>query len=241
MVALTDIYDDPTIRAMHEAMEAKAEQRRGSSVSASMLGNPCERQIWYQMMGYPSPPIQASGLYAIEDGYLCEELIAKRLRMVPGVELETKDAEGNQFGFVRMLGKFKGYIDGFIRGLIQAPATPHIWENKACNETKYKKLNQLIEAFGEKNALKEWDFVYYVQAQIYMGEFGLDRHYMTVCTPGGRAVVGLRTEFDPVFYRAQITKAERIIGAKEPPDRITAMKSHHVCKWCKFAEECWKE
>lgn len=242
MVLLPNLDMDPTLEAMHAAVEREREKEpKRSYLGASSLGHECERNVWYQYNGYPAEPMNHKGYYAVEDGHRSEDLIASRLRMVPGVELVTQDEAGNQFGFTKFDGKFKGHIDGFIRGLLQAPKTPHIWENKAINEKKFADFQKLKQKFGEKNALKEWDFTFYVQAQIYMGEFGLERHYLTACTPGGRAVDSCRTEFNKGQYDSFISKAQRILGAREAPERVSTRKELLVCKWCKFNDECWKE
>lgn len=241
MVALNLTEDDPTLLAIKDILE-KAEglkERRGY-LGASGIGHPCERQVWYQYNGYPYEPMGIKGIYAVEDGHRSEELLASRLKLVPGVQLATLDENGNQFGFSKFDGKFKGHIDGLIIGLLQAPKTAHIWEAKSVNEKKFGELQKLIEKFGEKNALKEWDYIFYIQSQIYMGEFDLDRHYLTACTPGGRDIISVRTEFDRNIYKATLSKAERIINAKNPPERAFHSKTWKDCRWCKFAEECWK-
>lgn len=241
MVALPNMDEDPTLLVMIGIMEkAEAAKERRGYLGASSIGAPCERQVWYQYNGYPAEPMKFKGICATQDGHLTEELIASRLRLVPGIQLETVDANGNQFGFSRFDGKFKGHIDGLIFGLLQAPKTAHIWENKSVNEKKFGELQKLIDKFGEKNALKEWDYTFYIQAQIYMGEFDLDRHYLTACTPGGRAILSVRTEFSRDVYNATLAKAERIINAKTAPERAFHSKVWKDCKWCKFAEECWK-
>lgn len=241
MVALPNMDEDPTLFAMREIMEKfEATKQRRGYLGASSIGHPCERQVWYQYNGYPAEPMGFKGICAIEDGHRSEDLIAARLRLIPGIQLETVDENGNQFGFSRFDEKFKGHIDGFIIGLLQAPKTPHIWENKAINEKKFAELKKMIDKFGEKNALQEWDYIFYIQAQIYMGEFDLDRHYLTACTPGGRDVISVRTDLNHEVYKATIAKAQRIISTKTAPERAFHSRAWKDCRWCKFADECWK-
>jgi hypothetical protein len=246
MVALPDMDLDPTLEAMHKAVEARAAlEPKRKYLGASVVGQECERNVWYTYNGYPSAPIPAKGLYAIEDGHRTEDLIAERLRLVPGIKLWTVQDNGEQFGFSKFEDKMKGHIDGVIEGLLQSPKTPHIWEHKAVNERKFNELTKLKEKFGEKNALREWDYVYYVQGQIYMGEFDLTRHYLTVSTPGGRDIISCRTEFDRTAYASIMAKAQRIIAAKEPPARISERKEHFKCKGgngyfkCRNYDNCW--
>lgn len=237
---LESVYADPTLDAMHRAVEQReAAIPPRKYLGASGLGDPCERKVWYQMTGAPAAPIAYSGLYAIAEGHRTEDLVAERLRMVPGVQLWTVDESGNQFGFSDYDGRFKGHIDGVITGLLQAPKTPHIWENKSTNPVKFKKFQDCVDKHGEKQALQNWDYTYYVQAQLYMGYFDLTRHYLTVTTPGGREIASCRTEFIPAFFQGQRDKAKRILDAKEPPARVMDNESYWLCKWCRFREHCY--
>ena len=44
--------------------------------------------------------------------------MAERLRLVPGIDLETYDpVTGKQFGFVEIDGHFRGHADGLILGI----------------------------------------------------------------------------------------------------------------------------
>ena len=125
-----------------------------------------------------------------------------------------------------------------MTGLLQAPQTPHVFEAKAVNPEKFKKFVDLRGKVGEKQILMNWDYVYFVQAQVYLGLLDLKRHYLVVATPGGREMASCRTEFVPVHFAALMKKAERIIAAKDPPARLMDDPSYWQCKWCRFREHC---
>ena len=239
MAVLPEIFRDPTLAEVDRVAEerAAAEPRR-EYLGASGLGDKCERKVWYQFNGYPSAPRRASLIYAAEDGHRSEAVMAGRLRMVPGIELWTADESGKQFGFTDYDRKFGGHIDGVIKGLRQAPTTPHIWENKAVNEKRLAEFKKARDAHGEKATLVNFDFKWFTQAQLYMGYFDLTRHYLTACAAGARGAVSCRTEFDPAFFQATRAKAKRIIDATEPPTRIASDASFYYCKWCEFREAC---
>jgi hypothetical protein len=165
-------------------------------------------------------------------------LIAERLRLVPGIELWAHQPDGSQYGFEDLGGRFRGHIDGVIRGLLQAPKTPHVWENKSVNDKKFKLFQKAVAEKGEKNALKAWDPIYYAQAVIYMHYFDLTRHYLTVTTPGGRDITSCRTEANPPYAEALREKARRILNATEPPARVSDNPSWYECKYCAFWETC---
>lgn len=245
MVTIPQQNVDPTLEAMRRAMEAESlKEKPRTYLGASSIGDSCARKLWYGLHGYPAKPIESTGLMAIQDGHRSEDLIAERLRLIPGIELWTHDENRKQFGFCEDVerldgskGEFKGHYDGVIRGLLQAPVTWHVWENKAVNQKKFDNFRKLIEELGEKNALKKWDYVYWCQAQIYMHYTELKRHYLTVCTPGGRDVASCRTEYDKEAALALIEKAKRIIRAGEAPARI-GPATWYECKFCRFYEVC---
>lgn len=241
MVAL-NFSTDPTLDAVFEAMEAiEAAQPRRGYLGASSLGHKCERMLWYQFNGHPREAMKRGGIMATEDGHRTEAVVVERLKLVPGIQIYTQDENGEQFGFTKFDGKFQGHYDGVIQGLLQAPKTWHIFEAKACNEKKFAELRKCIENYGEKQALENWDYTFFIQAQCYMGEEKLDRHYLVCATPGGRDMISCRTNFDKSIYEANIGKAQRIINAKSEPERFTSVQSHYLCKWCPYQEICWKE
>lgn len=234
-------YNDPTLLAMKLACKKVGnKQTPRDYLGASLIGNPCSRQIWYSFKNYPKRPFEAETLWNFEDGHRTEDLVAARLRLIDGIELWTHKDDGSQFGFVALDGKFKGHIDGVIKGLKQAPKTPHIWENKCSAEKKYNEFQNLKAKHGEKNTLKNWNENYYIQAQLYMRYFNIDRHYMTVARAGGRDIDSCRTEYSPEIAEKAIDKANKIISAQIEPQRISENEDYFICRWCDYAEICRK-
>lgn len=239
MAALPERFD-PTLAAIDREMERRAaEEPRRSYLGASQVGHECERFLWYSIRPeYPRMPFNAASLYRFEDGHRSEDVMAARLRMVPGVELHTADPQGKQYGFSDLDGRFRGHVDGLVRGLLQAPATEHIWEHKAVNDKKFAELSKLKDQLGEKAALAAWDPVYYAQAVVYMHYFDMTRHYLTVSTPGCREVVSCRTDANPAMAEALRDKARRVIESPVPPARLSERREFFKCKWCDYREVC---
>jgi hypothetical protein len=240
MALLPDVYKDPTLAEVDRIIEAEAAAEPPRRyLGASSLGDKCERKLWYQFNGYPASPRRAALIYAAQDGHRCEAVLAERLRKVPGVELWTADEQGNQYGFSDFDRRFGGHIDGMIRGILQAPKTLHVWESKSLNEKRFAEFRRMLDRFGGKQCLVNFDFKWYTQAQLYMGYFDAARHYLTACYAGARDVLSCRTEFDRAFFGASRAKALRIIEAKEPPARIASDPSFYYCKWCEFRGTCY--
>ncbi len=238
-MALIPEVVDPTLAAIDREMERRAaEEPRRSYLGASQIGETCERKLWYGLRpDMPRARFPASVLKRFEDGHRGEDVMAERLRLVPGVELWTADDQtGEQFGFTDLGGMFSGHIDGVILGLLQAPETPHIWEHKQVE--KLDEFRKAKRSFGDKQALQAWNQTYYAQAVIYMDYFDLTRHYLTVSSAGGRETDSCRTEANPAMAEALRGKAKRIIEAASPPARISERPEHFKCKWCDFRDTC---
>ena len=231
---------DPTLEAADRILEDKAALEPSRKyLGASSIGDECSRKLWYRMQ----PDIQgerfdALSLKRFADGFHGEDVIIDRLRAVPGIEIWNRTEDGGQIGGTLFGGKFGWHVDGVILGLLQAPKTPHVLEVKVVNEKKFKLMDKLKQTHGEKKALAEWDATYYAQAVIYMDLLDLTRHYTVIGTPGTREWTSCRTDANPKMAKMLINKAERIINAKEPPERMSNDPCFFKCKWCAYNEIC---
>lgn len=232
---------DPTIEAAMRALEQREGQRAPSRrVGASSVGHDCTRRGWYSFRWASPSRMDAKGLMTVNDGHRGEIVMANLLRGVEGVQLwtENPDAPEEQISFELVAGHFVGKLDGVILGLLQAPKTPHVWEAKVVNEKKFQKLKQAVDKYGEKNALEQWDIVYFAQAQMYMRGMGLERHYITVATPGVREMIGVRTEYQKERAEMYERRADSIVFSSGIPSKISNDPANFQCKWCDHADVC---
>lgn len=234
MVALPPRAEDPTLRAVDAVLEARAARlpARGY-LGMSSLARPCARALWYGWRWAAREQPTAAQIRRFEDGHRGEALMAERLRAVEGVQLLSQQDELSDLG-----GHLRGHLDGIVHGLLQAPKTPHVWEHKAVNEDKHRRLRKAIEEHGEKGALAAWDPVYFGQAQLYLHYTGLKRHYLTCSTPGERETVSVRTDYDPAAAEPLVARARTIIEAADPPPRLSEKPEHWECKPCAYAGIC---
>lgn len=232
-------FTEATLDAVDRALVAESQKQKPRTyLGFSEIGEQCERRLWYRINQYPRLPFDAASLRRFEDGHLGEALMAKRLRMVEGIELHTAGDDGEQFGFSDLNGMFRGHMDGAIKGILEAPQTWHVWEHKQTDEKKMNDLRKLKNDKGEKNALEQWDFTYYCQAVLYMHYSGMRRHYLTVSSAGGRAYTSCRTDENNKLAFSLREKAERIIASPSEPARINENPSFYKCKFCEFRNVC---
>ena len=240
-MAAIPLHQDPTLaeadRVLAETENAKPPR---PYLGMSGIGEECERKLWYGFRWVLPVEFDANAHKRFLDGHRTEDLILQRLRRVPGIEVHTIDPEtGYQFGVSDLGGHFKGHLDAAICGLIQAPKTWHVGEVKASE--KIDDLRKVIAKLGEKNALREWNFTYYVQGVLYMHYTGMERHYLVCSSPGGRDWVSVRTNADPEEALRQRAKAERIVFSQHPLERLSDKPDFYKCRWCSFAEHCHGE
>lgn len=235
-----NVYSDPTLDAMNEKIEDKQKlEKPRHYLGASQIGEECWRKLFYSFRKAAHRTFSAKGIKSIQDGYDQEDKTIERLRALPFLELINEEENGEQIGFKKIHDHFRGHCDGVIRGLRQAPLTWHVFEHKSVNETKFKKLQKLIEEVGEKKALEQWDEIYYAQAQIYMHCFNLKRHYTVVSTPGGRDHVSCRTNYKQKAAEILLNKAKTIIFDNWIlPAGISTKREFFKCKWCECSPLC---
>ena len=236
MVDVTTL-PDPTLAAVAEQMVLDSPPDRRVYLGASVIGKSCWRQLWYDFRWVLESIHDAETLARFADGHASEEIVINRLKAVPGVRMWSEQEDGGQYGFEDLGGHFRGHLDGIIAPL-QAPKTRHVYEHKCVNTRKFNKLEKLKIEHGEKRALAVWDDIYYAQAIVYMGEFGLSHHYLTVSTPGSRELTSCLTDFDDNAYERIMGKAKRIIYSPTPLERISPKPDYFVCNWCTYKENC---
>jgi len=242
LAKLPDINIDQTLEDIDKELEKKQQlEAPRNYLGMSQIGEECWRKIFYSFRGVAKRVIPASNLKAIEDGYLQEEIMAKRLRLLPYIELHTHDPNNSkeQISFSLLLDHFRGHCDGMILGIKKAPHTWHVWENKAVKIEKFNKIIKSINEYGDKYALEWWDSIYFHQAQIYMHCSETKRHYLTVETPGGRDFISCRTNYNKSISENIITKAKTIIFDNwNIPAKLSEKREFYKCKWCEYSEVC---
>lgn len=208
----------------------------------SSVGHDCTRKLWYDFRFVSMPFFSAKTLQCFEDGHRSEAIMIDRiLNAVPQAEFLTHKEDGNQIGFIDIDGHFRGHCDGAISGIEETGNGWAIWEHKCSDRVKVNKLIRLKES-DENSALAAWNWMYYVQALLYMHYSELDMHLTTVVSSGSRKPqVQVITKADPHQAQIWIDHATYVIKAGSPPDRFRVDPEYYQCKWCDHAPVCHHE
>lgn len=220
----------PTKSATVEAIEAWWKQRGESEpgrkyLGGSEIGKECPRALWYSFRKCVKPDFSGQLYRLFYRGHNEEHTFVKELRGI-GCEVHEVGEDGKQFEVVACDGHFKGHADGVALGIPEAPKTWHLLEMKTASAKSFK---------GTKEKGVEIDKPqHFAQMQVYMHLMGLTRALYIVVNKDNDELYSERVRYDATYAKCLIEKAQRIINASTPPERI----SDHPDKWgpCKFCD-----
>lgn len=189
-------------------------------LSASSLGDDCQRRLWYKMNGAPSEQFDGRMKRLFDRGHKEEDRFIAALR---GIGVDVADQQKQVF----YKGKVFGHIDGIGTGFPEAPKTPHLLEFKTMNDKNFKLLKK---GLPKKHV---------IQMQVYMGLLhDIKRAMYLVVNKNDDEIFQARIEFDPEFFKAQMQKVDRLMELKTPPQRIDDRPEFYLCKMCYLREIC---
>lgn len=227
MVDLTPYLNRTTalIDRWYEQREAKRGGEQYPTLRVSELGEACARKLWYKF-NWVLPPEKFNGkqLRLFDRGNLEEERFIRPL-IEMGVQVFNEQQEVTACD-----GWLTGHIDGMALGLPEGPKTPHLLEFKTHGQKSYDDL--------VKNKVQKSKFRHFVQTQVYAYLLGITRIMYLAVNKNTDQIYQERYETDKKFAEAQISRAERIIYAGEPPQRISENPQWFECKFCYFRDVC---
>ncbi len=219
-----------TTEAIYQAYAASRGQAWDSmGISISILGEECERQLWYELRWAAKPEV-IDGLKAItfETGNLEETRLMNSLRMI-GCEVDEVDERGKQYRASAVAGHVRGKTDGKVLGLPESPKQWHCVEAKSMKEVYWKEV--------VKHGVRKGYFTHWVQLNTYCHLFGFERGLYICRNKNTGEVYCERIETDHVEAIRLLTRAERIIKSANPPPKLhedpeskMAFKCKHLCK-----------
>lgn len=222
-----------TVSAIYAAYEQNNEQRDGKTIPVSQLAEECARKLFYDFRWVsPHEHIPGRTLRIFETGNLEEGRWIENLRMI-GCEVVDLDDNGRQIRVELAGGHVGGYLDSEILGLPEAPKTWHVGEIKSHNLKSFTAL--------KKDGVRTSKPLHYGQIQTYMHARGRDRGiYLAVCKDNDE-LYAERLHYDAEYCLRLLAKAERIIGANDPPAKLhedPTAKMAFACGWCKHRGIC---
>jgi CRISPR/Cas system-associated exonuclease Cas4 (RecB family) len=211
-----------------QALEAKQEGPR-SYLGMSELGGECERAIWYSFRHAAQKKFPGRVLALFGRGHREEAQINDKLKMI-GVQVVEFDENGKQFQFVGYKGHVKGHMDAALHRVPEAPQTWHVGEYKTHSDKSFQDV--------KKNGVEKSKPQHFAQMQLYMGYSEMDRALYVAVNKNDDDIYTERVHFDKAVFDKLLAKAERIVDAGEPPEKLSQDPSWYQCKFCDYHSVC---
>lgn len=229
MAQLPDKPESLTRKAILAWWEAKP-QRLSRRLGASILGQECERRLWYSFRWCAAEKFDGRMLRLFNRGHREEALFVEELRGIGCKVQDVDPSTGEQFEFTGCGGHLVAKIDGVALGVPEAPKT---WHNLS-----FKTVNAKGFAALEKNDVAKEKPEHVAQNQIEMHLSQLTRTlYLSACKDDDSLHVE-RIRYDGAEGARLEAKAERVIFAQEPPTGISADPAFYKCKFCPASKVC---
>lgn len=201
-----------------------------SHLGGSMIGRPCEREIWYGFRWAKRSSFQGRMLRLFNRGHREEERFVGYLKRI-GINVREFDEQGRQWRILDVDGHFGGSLDGLatnVPGL--DPDEEILLEFKTHNT---KSFCGLVGDTVRVNKPVHW-----AQMQIYMHKRGLKLALYMAVNKNDDDLYCEWVPYDQPEAEKLLAKAKRIIEAKQPPNRIGSNPSWYECKWCDYKDIC---
>ena len=224
------IVSSQTREAIFAAYESDSGDGFRTHLGASLIGKECERALWFDFRWVTRAKHPGRLLRLFETGQLEEARLVLNLRRTGATVIEVDPETGRQFRVQAHGGHFGGSLDGIAINLLEAPKSWHVLEFKTHSTKSFADL------LSKK--VKNSKPLHFAQMQIYMHMMSITRAmYLAVCKENDDVYVE-RVEVDSVFAEGLLDKAQRIIFASTPPQRISSDPTWYQCRMCDHAPVC---
>jgi len=227
VAALPDVITTAT--EIFKGYERAHSEEHRPHMGASLIGHECGRHIWLTWRWAETQKFEGRMLRLFQSGHLAEPRLVEDLRRI-GVEVHDKNPDGSQWRVSAVGGHFGGSMDGCALGIPEAPKTWHVLEFKTSNQ---KSFDAMLKTGVQKAKPR-----HYAQMQVYMGLTGMERALYVMVNKNNDDIHSERVKFDRVEFARLMARAERLVKASEPPERISNDPSWWECKMCHFHAQC---
>jgi hypothetical protein len=233
---------DAALLARHQAQPPRR------YVSTSGLGRACLRQIQYDFLAVPKDEgrdFAPRTLRIFEAGHRGEDVVAAWLRAA-GFDLRTHRADGRQFGFSTLDGRFRGHIDGCLLAGPAPLAYPALWEHKTLGPRPWQDVVSRGVVLAKP--------IYAAQIALYQAY--LDLPNPALFTALNRDTWELACEtvpFDAALAQRMSDRAVDVVRASDAEEllpRAAADRTAALCRggktgndWhpaCPWQDRCWR-
>ena len=226
-----DLYANKLVEQIYAGIKAKTNDKPRPHLGASVIGDSCDRKIWYGFRWINREDFDGRMLRLFRRGQDEELPLVKDLRAAGLIVDDINPTTKRQFGFKD--GFFAGSCDGIIvSGVPEAPKAKHVLEIKTHSLKSFNSVS--------KDGVEISKIQHFAQMQVYMGKFGIERAlYVAICKDNDN-IYTERVRFCKKTYEALVDRAHRIIESDRIPEPLTNDPSWFECKFCSSKDTCHK-
>lgn len=218
-----------------------------SHLGASILGQECQRAIWYSWRWVAAPSFEGRMLRLFNRGHLEEGRFIALLLMI-GAQVYQQDNEGKQFRISFADGHAGGSGDGVVAGLLELVG-PALLEFKSHSEKSFIELAGSLDSWRkylagkgnfEGKGVRAAKFEHFVQMQLYMRKMGLA---VAVYFAINKNTDDIYIEFVPLDENIAdqfIARGETLVYQQEPPKKLNESPGFWKCRFCDYKGPCHK-
>jgi hypothetical protein len=227
MADLSFLQEQPgTLDAINLWYESQRKPRH--HLGLSQAGHKCKRYLWYTHNGHEGKSIEGRILRLFQLGNVLEDQVVFDLRACGFfISQSQREVVFTQDGI-----ELRGHIDGIIEGLIESPATPHLFE---CKSASKKKFEELLK----KASYRAWNETYYWQVQVYMLGLKLKRAAVFVYCKDDSRMYYERIKLDREATIDKLNNIFEAITSPVEPERACPRADNFEAKWCDYYKECF--
>lgn len=209
---------EPATTAALYTAAVRPERRYHPRLSASSLGDDCDRLLWDAFRwAYPPEVIDGRKSSIFETGEVWEQRLIARLKQARVDVVEIDPETGEQWRVVFAAGHGSGRLDGEALGVPEAPKTEHVVEIKSHNDRSFKALI--------KSGVAEAKPAHHAQMQAYMHLRGRQRALYVAVNKNDDTIYTERVRYDPAAALSLMARAERLVTSdRRPPCTCPAWK-----------------
>ena len=227
----------PTVDAIYRAhVEAAAanDRHEGYGVSVSLLGSPCDRQLWMTLRWASPPEIITEGrkLRIFARGNAAEQRIIDDLRLA-GLQVEDVDPEtGRQWRLSRANGWLRGRADARCVGVIEAPKAQHVVEIKCIKAADWRAI--------QRHGLRKQKPEHWMQLHEGMASLGIDRGLYIAENADTCELLTERVHLDHEVAAMQEARVLRLVDDHDAPMKIADAPKSPPCLFCTHKAMCFE-
>jgi hypothetical protein len=212
---------------------AKYENGHRNHLGASEMGKACLRQLYYKFRWVKKPNFDGRMLRLFNVGHSAEPRFVDYLRNI-GFEVKEFAEDGKQFRISGVMGHYGGSLDGMCK----APAhydldTDLVFLNEFKTNGTGSGYSKVAEQSLSKTKPEHFD-----QMCQYGYHYKLKYGLYLIENKNDSAITIKIVELDWNRGAELERKAQEIITAKEPPNRISDNPAFQTCQWCDFKSIC---